>query len=82
MIRKTIFNEATIEKMQKSKGIKWHLYEPDVIPLWLADPDFPVASEIKRALIEAVEDEDLLYAGYLEVREVMTEKVAGSIKSR
>ncbi len=70
-----MFNRATIKDMLKNKGIKWHRYATDVIPLWIADPDFQVASEIKQALIKAVEDEDLFYSNDLETREVMAEKV-------
>lgn len=75
MIRSEIFNSVTLEEMRHVKGIKWGLHGPDVIPMWLADPDFPVAIEIKRALIEAVQDEDLFYASDLSVREEMAEKV-------
>ncbi len=75
MIRSEIFNSVTLEEMRHVKGIKWGLHGPDVIPMWLADPDFPVAIEIKRALIEAVQDEDLFYASDLPVREAMAEKV-------
>jgi bifunctional pyridoxal-dependent enzyme with beta-cystathionase and maltose regulon repressor activities len=54
-------NSATIEGMLAAPGLKWHRDPPDVIPLWLADPDFPVAMEIKKALLNAVHDEDLFY---------------------
>ncbi|UCH57308.1 MAG: pyridoxal phosphate-dependent aminotransferase [Candidatus Bathyarchaeota archaeon] len=69
------FNLATIEGMLGAPGLKWHEYPPDVIPLWLADPDFPVAMEIKKALINAVHDEDLFYSNDLPTREAMAEKI-------
>ena len=75
MIRSEVFNSVTLDMMRHVKGSKWGLYGPDVIPMWLADPDFPVAMEIKRALIEAVQDEDLFYAPDREAREAMAEKV-------
>lgn len=75
MIRDELFNSATVEGMLASPGIKWHRDPPDVIPLWLADPDFPIAPEIKRALINAVQDEDLLYADDKATREAMAEKI-------
>ncbi|MFB0543995.1 MAG: MalY/PatB family protein [Candidatus Bathyarchaeia archaeon] len=77
MIRSEVFNSVTLGMMRGVKGSKWGLYGPDVIPMWLADPDFPVALEIKRALIEAVQDEDLFYAPDREAREAMAEKVKG-----
>ena len=75
MIRDEIFNSVTLDLMRNAKGSKWSLYGPDVIPMWLADPDFPVAMEIKRALIEAVQDEELYYWGDREAVEAMVAKV-------
>jgi aspartate/methionine/tyrosine aminotransferase len=43
--------------------------------MWLADPDFPVAMEIKRSLVDAVQDEELCYWGDAEAREAMSRKV-------
>jgi len=75
MIRGEIFNSATIEGMVAAPGSKWHRDPSDVIPLWLADSDFPVASEIKRALLNAVHDEDLFYNTDLGAREAMAAKI-------
>jgi bifunctional pyridoxal-dependent enzyme with beta-cystathionase and maltose regulon repressor activities len=75
-MREQIFNSATIEKMLATTHGKWHKYSSDIIPVWLADPDFPVASEIKRALIEAVQNEDLFYRSDFKVREAMAKKVS------
>ncbi len=69
------FNSATIEGMLEAPGMKWHTYPPDVIPLWIADPDFPVAMEIKKALLNAVHDEDLFYNFDEPTMEVMAEKI-------
>lgn len=69
------FNSATIEGMLEAPGKKWHTYPPDVIPLWIADPDFPVAMEIKKALLNAVHDEDLFYNFDEPTQEVMAEKI-------
>ncbi|GEM87461.1 MalY/PatB family protein [Meiothermus granaticius] len=33
-------------------SVKWHLYPEDVLPLWVADMDFPIAPEITQALME------------------------------
>ena len=75
MIRGEIFNSATIEGMLAAPGEKWHRDPPDVIPLFLADPDFPVASPIKRALLNAVHDEDLFYNYDDKAREAMAAKI-------
>jgi cystathionine beta-lyase len=44
-----------------SRGEKWSLYPDDVLPLWVADMDFPVADPIRRVLRFAVERSDLGY---------------------
>ncbi len=75
MIRDEFFDSATVEGMLAAPGVKWHRYPPDVIPLWLADVDFPIAPEIKRALINAVQDEDLFYSDDTKTRELLAEKV-------
>jgi bifunctional pyridoxal-dependent enzyme with beta-cystathionase and maltose regulon repressor activities len=69
------FNSATISKMLSLPGSKWHTHPPDVIPLYIADPDFGVADEIKQALIKAVKDEDLFYNFDLPAQEAMAEKI-------
>jgi aspartate/methionine/tyrosine aminotransferase len=61
--------------MLAAPGKKWHTHPPDVIPLWIADPDFPVAMEIKKALLNAVHDEDLFYNFDEPTQEVMAEKI-------
>ena len=69
------FNSATIEKMQNLPNRKWLRYSSDVIPLWLANPDFLIASEIKQALIQAVEASDLYYNNDDSARQAMVEKI-------
>jgi bifunctional pyridoxal-dependent enzyme with beta-cystathionase and maltose regulon repressor activities len=75
MYNEDIFNSMTIEGMLAAPGRKWHRDPPDVIPLWLADPDFPTAPGIKKALLNAVHDEDLLYGTSVPAMEAMAEKV-------
>jgi cystathionine beta-lyase len=36
-------------------SVKWNLYEADVLPLWVADMDYPVAEPIQRALRERID---------------------------
>ena len=75
MIRAEFFNSATVEGMLAAPGRKWHQDPSDVIPVWLADPDFPIAPEIKRALLNAVHDEDLFYGSDNAVREAIAAKI-------
>ncbi len=48
---------------------------PGVIGMWIASPDFRIAPEIKAALLEAVEAEDLYYNMDEAAREAMAEKI-------
>jgi len=75
MAKEDLFNSATVESMQATPGLKWHVGPPDVIPMFIASPDFPIAPEIKRALIEAVEAEDLYYNLDIRAREAMADKI-------
>lgn len=75
MYHADIFSSATVEGMLEAPGRKWHRDPPDVIPLWLADPDFPLAPSIKRGLLNAVHDEDVFYNTDIPAREAMAEKI-------
>jgi aspartate/methionine/tyrosine aminotransferase len=69
------FNFATFESMKKIPNSKWQRHPSDVIPMWLANPDFKIAPEIKEALIKAVEAEDLYYNSDVPAREAMVAKI-------
>ncbi len=75
MYNEDIFNSMTIEGMLTAPGVKWHRDPPDVIPLWLADPDFPTAPGIKKALLNAVHDEAFLYGTPRPAMEAAAEKL-------
>jgi len=49
------------ELRRPSRGEKWTQYPEDVLPLWVADMDFPVAEPIRRVLRFAVDRSDLGY---------------------
>lgn len=61
--------------MLKAPGLKWHTNPPDVIPMWIAAPDFPIHADIKKALREAVDSEDLFYNTDTAAKEAMAEKI-------
>ena len=75
MPRKDPFNASTVESMLKAPGLKWHTNPPDVIPMWIATPDFPIAVEVKQTLREAVEAEDVFYNTDTEAKAAMAEKI-------
>lgn len=49
------------ELLRKRFSEKWNTYDPDVLPAWVAEMDFPLAEPIRRVLREAVESSDLGY---------------------
>ncbi|MGD0805273.1 MAG: pyridoxal phosphate-dependent aminotransferase [Candidatus Bathyarchaeia archaeon] len=75
MSRKNLFNSATVESMLSVPNLKWHTNPPDVIPMWIAAPDFPIAPEIKKALHDAVEAEDVFYNTDTAAKVAMAEKI-------
>jgi aspartate/methionine/tyrosine aminotransferase len=75
MSNNDFFNYATLEIMHNTPNSKWLRYPKDVIPLWLASPDFRIAREIKDALISAVKSDDLYYNTDKLAREAMAEKI-------
>ena len=64
--------EVTLEKMRQKRGRrKWNVYDPDVIPLYYCSPDYPVPLEVKKAAIQAINDECFEYAWFPETVEAM-----------
>jgi len=57
------------------RGVKWHRDASDVIPLWLADQDYPLCPELKDELRKAVEEEFTVYASDLDTRKAMAAKI-------
>ena len=60
-----------------SDSTKWHVYGPDVLPLWTADMDFRVAEPVLAALRARVEHGIFGYCyEQPELREVIVERLA------
>ena len=55
------FDAATESRLRAMPCGKWTRYEPDVLPLWVADMDFPVAHVVRAALHEHVDCGSLGY---------------------
>jgi len=49
------FDFDRIIDRRQTNSIKWTLYDPDVLPMWVADMDFAVPEPITRALHQAVD---------------------------
>lgn len=48
--------------LRQRRSMKWRAYEPDVLPLWVAEMDTPLAPPVRDALLQAVERGDTGYA--------------------
>lgn len=56
------FDRLTEADLRRRQSAKWRVFPPDVLPMWVAEMDYPLAAPIKRALAEALADDDLGYA--------------------
>jgi cystathionine beta-lyase len=72
---KDVFNSATIEARLAAPGDKWHKDPEDVIPLWLADTDFPLCPELKQSLHDAIDAGITVYGKDLDARKAMSAKI-------
>jgi cysteine-S-conjugate beta-lyase len=55
--------ELSLTDLRERRSAKWRTYPPDVLPLPVAEMDFPVAAPIAEALRAAIDRSDLGYAG-------------------
>ncbi|HEY1967293.1 MAG TPA: aminotransferase class I/II-fold pyridoxal phosphate-dependent enzyme [Pseudonocardia sp.] len=53
--------EPPIAWLREKRGVKWRRPGPSQLPAWVADMDFPVATPIRSAIIDAVDRGDLGY---------------------
>lgn len=56
-----VFDELDPEWLRSRPGVKWHKVDPDVLPAWVADMDFPVPPPVGRALHRLIDSGDLGY---------------------
>ena len=75
MPKNSVFDKPTIESRLAVRGTKWHRDSPDVIPLWLADQDYPLCPELKDELRKAIEEEYTVYGSDAKAREAIAEKL-------
>lgn len=53
--------ELSLETLRLRRSAKWRFYDPDVLPAFVAEMDFPLAPAVKIALAEAIERSDTGY---------------------
>jgi cystathionine beta-lyase len=57
----TQLGDLDVPLLRQRSGEKWALYPEDVLPLWVADMDFPVATPIQRLIQRSLDLGDLGY---------------------
>ncbi len=53
---------SRLDELRQRKSVKWRRFAEDVIPMHVAEMDFPLSPAIKNSLIEMIENDDLGYA--------------------
>ena len=53
----------SLEQLKKRKSVKWRRFPEDVLPLPVAEMDFPIAEPIKNALRDMIDRSDTGYLG-------------------
>jgi cysteine-S-conjugate beta-lyase len=56
------FTALSLAQLRTRRSVKWRTFEPDVLPMWVAEMDTPLAPPIAAALARAVTDGDTGYA--------------------
>lgn len=57
------FHFVPLKELQTHKSEKWRAFPADVLPLPVAEMDFPVAEPIRQSIIEMINKSDLGYLG-------------------
>lgn len=55
-------NADSLDNLRARTSMKWRANAPDVLPLWVAESDFPLAEPIKQVLRQAIDRSDTGYA--------------------
>ena len=62
----TTFDQLTEQHLRERKTIKWNHFGPDVLPLWIAEMDFPTAPAVLDGIRACVADEEFGYPAFRE----------------
>src|ERR1044072_4654352 len=53
--------QLSLEQLRRRTSMKWRAHPEDVLPLWVAEMDVPLAGPVARTILEAVEIGDTGY---------------------
>ncbi len=57
------FDDVSLDRLRERTSVKWRRYDPDVLPLWVAEMDVNLAAPISDALERAIRAGDTGYPG-------------------
>jgi cysteine-S-conjugate beta-lyase len=60
----SVFNLLTEDQLRRRKSAKWTYFDSDVLPLWLAEMDFPTAPAVLDAVRACVANEEFGYPAH------------------
>lgn len=63
--------QHTLEELRRRTSAKWTTYDPDVLPLFVAEMDVDLAAPVRVALERALRDGDTGYPGHTTYAEVL-----------
>jgi cysteine-S-conjugate beta-lyase len=55
------YDAISLESLRRRRSAKWREFAPDVLPVWVAEMDFPIAAPIRDVLRELVDRSDTGY---------------------
>ena len=55
-------DQLDLDRVRLRRSVKWTEHDPDVLPAWVAEMDFPLAEPVKSALTAAIELGDTGYS--------------------
>lgn len=55
----------SLKRLRTRRSVKWRAFPQDVLPLPIAEMDFPIAKPIRAVLIDMIERSDLGYSGII-----------------
>ena len=62
----TAFDLLTEQQLRARKTIKWNHFGSDVLPLWIAEMDFPTAPAVLDSIRRCVANEEFGYPAFRE----------------
>ncbi|PKQ18216.1 MAG: cystathionine beta-lyase [Actinobacteria bacterium HGW-Actinobacteria-8] len=72
MAKTNPFEQVPLERLRERTSAKWRRYDPDVLPLWVAEMDVNLAAPIAEALERAIRAGDTGYPGSTPFAEAFT----------